>query len=191
MKFLRKFLVVLALAVAVSPALAKDVKKVGSGKSQYKSITVNINKANAPALSAYLMGVGPTRAKAIVSYRSKKGKFSATKDLMNVEGIGEKIYAGLKKNVSTSRGETSPPKGYKMGEASGKSGVKKRIGGAKGKAKISKGKVGDKKKPKVATKPVKLKAKKKGTKLKPKKKLKKKVTKLKSKKKPKKKAPKK
>ena len=187
MRFLRKFLVVLALAVAVSPALAKEAKKVGAGKSQYKSVTVNINKANAPALSAYLMGIGPTRAKAIVSYRSKKGKFSATKDLMEVEGIGEKVYAGLKKNISTSRGETSPPKGYKMGAAS-KTGAKKKTGSALNRKKAgdkklgaAKAKAGDKK-AKVAKKPTKLKAKKK---------IKKPVSKLKAKKKPVKKAKKK
>jgi len=129
MKFLlRKILILLALSVAVSsPVMAKDSPSISKsktssaeGKSQYKRTTVNINKANAAALSAYLVGVGPVKAKAIVAYRSKNGKFSNVKDIMKVEGIGEGVFKGLKKNISTSRGETSAPKGYKMGSATAK-----------------------------------------------------------------------
>jgi len=124
---LRKALMLLVLSVAVSgPVMAKDSPSISKsassseGKSQYKRTTVNINKANAAALSAYLVGVGPVKAKAIVAYRSKNGKFSNVKDIMKVEGVGEGVFKGLKKNISTSRGETSAPKGYKMGSATAK-----------------------------------------------------------------------
>ncbi|MEE9444170.1 MAG: helix-hairpin-helix domain-containing protein [Cocleimonas sp.] len=122
---LRKVLLLLVLSFAVSgSAMAKDspsvTAKSAEGKAQYKRTTVNINRANAAALSAYLVGVGPVKAKAIVAYRSKNGKFSNVKDIMNVEGVGEGVFKGLKKNISTSRGETSAPKGYKMGSATAK-----------------------------------------------------------------------
>ncbi len=124
---LRKALILLVLSVAVSgPVMAKDSPSISKsassaeGKSQYKRTTVNINKANAAALSAYLVGIGPIKAKAIVAYRSKNGKFSNVKDIMKVEGIGEGVFKGLKKNISTSRGEASAPKGYKMGSATTK-----------------------------------------------------------------------
>ncbi len=126
---LRKALMLLVLSVAVSsPVMAKDSPSLSKskttssaeGKSQYKRTTVNINKANAAALSAYLVGIGPVKAKAIVAYRSKNGKFSNVKDIMKVEGVGEGVFKGLKKNISTSRGETSAPKGYKMGSATAK-----------------------------------------------------------------------
>jgi competence protein ComEA len=125
---LRKALMLLVLSVAVSspvmakdsPSLSKSKTSTAEGKTQYKRTTVNINKANAAALSAYLVGVGPVKAKAIVAYRSKNGKFSNIKDIMKVEGVGEGVFKGLKKNISTSRGETSAPKGYKMGSATAK-----------------------------------------------------------------------
>ncbi len=145
----RQFLFLIALAIATGPAMAKDQSTSGTsklkkslfskksassspeGKSQYKKIVVNINKASASAMSAYLVGVGPTKAKAIVDYRRKNGKFTSAKDLMNVDGIGEATFNGLKKNISTSRGETRPPKGYKMGEASKKSGSSKKTSSKK------------------------------------------------------------
>jgi competence protein ComEA len=79
-------------------------------KKQYKNTIVNINKADAKTFSHYLMGIGDKRAKAIVAYRSKQGKFKAVNDLLKIEGIGEKIFAGLKKNVSLTKGETTAPK---------------------------------------------------------------------------------
>ena len=150
----RQFLFLIALAVAMGPAMAKDEsgsttsklkkglfsKKSSSkssspssseGKSQYKKIVVNVNKASASALSAYLVGIGPTKAQAIVDYRRKNGKFTSAKDLMKVDGIGEATFDGLKKNISTSRGEISPPKGYKMGEVSKKSGSSKKSSSSK------------------------------------------------------------
>ena len=82
-------------------------------KKQYKNIIVNLNKADAKTFSHYLMGIGEKRAKAIVAHRKKNGKFKDIKDLLEVEGIGDKIFDGLKKNVSLSKGEISAPKGDK------------------------------------------------------------------------------
>lgn len=76
---------------------------------KFKSITVNINKADAATLAHYLVGIGETRAKDIIKYRKKNGNFKSVEDLKNVPGIGEATYAGIKKNTSTSRGETSKP----------------------------------------------------------------------------------
>jgi len=98
-----------------SKKASKSKKSVKSGLTgtdkakQFKNITVNINKADASTLAHYLVGIGETRAKDIVKYRKKNGKFKSTEDLMNVPGIGDAIFAGLKKNTSTSRGESSTP----------------------------------------------------------------------------------
>ena len=86
---------------------------------------MNINKASASALSAYLVNIGPARATAIEKYRKANGKFKSIDDLLKVDGIGKNILGDIKKNLSLSRGETSAPKGYKMGEASKSSSSKK------------------------------------------------------------------
>jgi len=59
---------------------------------------VNINTADAPALSKNIKGVGMKKAQAIVNYREKNGKFNKVEDLMKVKGIGVKL---LEKNAGT------------------------------------------------------------------------------------------
>ncbi len=81
-----------------------------TGKKQFKNIIVNLNKADAKTFSYYLMGIGEVRAKAIVAYRKNNGKFKDIKELLKVEGIGQKIFAGLEKNVSLTKGKESVPK---------------------------------------------------------------------------------
>ena len=52
---------------------------------------VNINTADATALAKALTGVGPAKAKAIVSYRDKNGPFKTVDQLAMVEGISQKL----------------------------------------------------------------------------------------------------
>ena len=57
--------------------------------------SVSINSANAAVLAKYLIGVGPTKAEAIVAWRSKNGRFKEIEQLLEVKGIGS---ATLNKN---------------------------------------------------------------------------------------------
>ena len=52
---------------------------------------VNINTADATALAKSLNGIGPAKAKAIVSYREKNGPFKSVDQLAMVEGITQKL----------------------------------------------------------------------------------------------------
>ncbi len=63
--------------------------------------TVNVNQASADEL-ARLPRVGPSLAGKIVTHREKNGPFKRTEDLMEVKGIGEKMFASLKPYVSVS-----------------------------------------------------------------------------------------
>ena len=56
---------------------------------------VNINTAPAKLLTL-LPGVGPSRARAIISHRNRR-KFRTPRDIMKVKGIGRKSYARMKK----------------------------------------------------------------------------------------------
>ena len=52
---------------------------------------VNVNTADATALAKALNGIGPAKAKAIVSYREKNGPFKSVDQLAMVEGITQKL----------------------------------------------------------------------------------------------------
>ena len=60
---------------------------------------VNINTATATQLDT-LPGVGPSTAKAIISYRTKSGSFKKVSDLMNVPGIGQAKFDALRDLVT-------------------------------------------------------------------------------------------
>jgi len=79
-------------------ALADDgggsVEAAGSKK-------VNINQASAVQL-AYLPRVGAKAADRIVEYRKAHGSFSRTEELMEVKGVGERLYGELKPYVALS-----------------------------------------------------------------------------------------
>jgi competence protein ComEA len=52
---------------------------------------VNINTADAASIAKALDGVGPAKAKAIVSYREKNGPFKSADQLAMVEGITQNL----------------------------------------------------------------------------------------------------
>ncbi|HAL74450.1 MAG TPA: hypothetical protein DCM45_05060 [Clostridiales bacterium] len=56
---------------------------------------IDLNRADESQLE-FLPGVGPSTAKAIVSYRQKNGPFQCVEDLMNVPGIKESRFNTLK-----------------------------------------------------------------------------------------------
>lgn len=63
---------------------------------------VDLNTATTADLDA-LPGVGPATAKAIIDYRTSKGKFSRVEDLLNVAGIGPAKLAALRDLVTVTQ----------------------------------------------------------------------------------------
>jgi len=85
-KVMLSVLVIVAMLVAVTgPVMAGPTGKV------------NINKASVSELTT-LNKVGEKYAERIVEYRKKNGAFKKPEDIMNVKGIGIKIYE-VNKNV--------------------------------------------------------------------------------------------
>lgn len=76
-----------------------DKLKKKAKKQTLKYSSVNINSASAEEIMLSLKGVGKKKAKAIVDYRKKNGKFTTIDDLMKVKGIGKKLIAKNKKRV--------------------------------------------------------------------------------------------
>mgnify|MGYP001104852876 CR=1 FL=1 len=76
MKTIRNLIIALVLAMSVSAmTLAQDS-------------TVNVNTATAEQLADVLVGIGPSKAAAIVTYRDAHGGFEHIDELINVRGIG-------------------------------------------------------------------------------------------------------
>ena len=86
-------------ATPSSPSSTVAAAIVGATESSVKSALVNINTATALELEA-LPSVGPSTAKAIVSFRTKNGPFGKAEDLLKVPGIGDGKLAAMKPFVA-------------------------------------------------------------------------------------------
>ena len=86
---LKGFLGDIIIPYAVKPKPPEKPPKPGDVK-----FPLNINEATALELQA-LPGVGPALARRIVKYRKEHGSFKKTSELMNVEGVGPKLYENL------------------------------------------------------------------------------------------------
>jgi competence protein ComEA len=60
---------------------------------------ISLNQASASQLED-LPGVGPALAGRMVDWRTSNGGFKSKEDLLNVSGIGDKLYAGVKDLVT-------------------------------------------------------------------------------------------
>ena len=60
---------------------------------------VNVNTADADTIARELRGVGPAKARAIVTYREENGPFETVDDLLKVQGIGPKVLEDNKKDI--------------------------------------------------------------------------------------------
>lgn len=76
MKAIRNLIIALVLAMSVS------------GVSLAQDATVDVNTASAAQLAEVLVGVGPSKAEAIIAYREANGDFEYIDELINVRGIG-------------------------------------------------------------------------------------------------------
>lgn len=71
---------------------------------------VNVNTADAKAISESLTGIGQKKAEAIVKYREEKGLFKTAEDLANVPGIGEKTVEKNKQDIVISSSDNTDHK---------------------------------------------------------------------------------
>jgi len=69
-------------------------------ESGQTDMVVNINTADAADLAS-LPGIGNTKAKAIVTYRSEHGPFATVDELTNVKGIGVNLIEKIRDLIIT------------------------------------------------------------------------------------------
>lgn len=68
-------------------------------KSEDSKKIVNINTATETELTS-LSGIGASKAKVIIEYRTTNGPFKTINDILNVKGIGESIFAKIKDYIT-------------------------------------------------------------------------------------------
>lgn len=78
-------------AVLAYPAMAGDAQAKQGAVVSAAQEHVNINVADAATLQRVLVGIGRSRAEAIVAYREANGKFYSADELTAVKGIGASI----------------------------------------------------------------------------------------------------
>ena len=70
-----------------------------SGAANSAGSPISLNRANQPELES-LPGVGPALAMRIIDWRNANGGFKKKEDLLKISGIGDKLFAGLKDQVT-------------------------------------------------------------------------------------------
>ncbi|MFS0780843.1 helix-hairpin-helix domain-containing protein [Bacillus sp. 1P06AnD] len=83
---------------APAPAVSTTGQNAAAGGKQTDG-KINLNTADQTQLQE-LTGIGPSKAEAIIQYRTEKGSFSSVEDLKNVSGIGEKTFEKIKDQIS-------------------------------------------------------------------------------------------
>ncbi len=83
--------------LAATPTAVLSAPVVGQGGGGVNTVgsLININQATAAELET-LPGIGPSTAASIIEYRTNSGLFTAIEDIMNVPGIGEGKFEGIK-----------------------------------------------------------------------------------------------
>lgn len=80
------------ITLAAEPAKPKIITTVTS--------QVNINTADAQTMADLLVGVGMSKARAIVKYREEHGRFTSIDQLKDVKGIGQALINTNKERLA-------------------------------------------------------------------------------------------
>jgi len=103
-------IVLAALIVGAQTWLAAQKAQPAKGDSPAAPALINLNTATAEQLES-LPGIGPKVAARIIEYRQKNGPFKKIEDLMNVRGIGEKVFLRMKNRITVVPPKPAAPSG--------------------------------------------------------------------------------
>jgi competence protein ComEA len=67
---------------------------------------LDINTASAEQIAEAMVGVGESKADAIIAFRKQHGPFKTVDDLVMVKGIGEKTLEKNRANIMVKAGKT-------------------------------------------------------------------------------------
>lgn len=128
--FVRNAARTLALALGLVALLASATSAPAAEEAAAPAKkTVNVNQASADEL-ARLPRIGPSLAGKIVAHRAQHGPFKRAEDLMEVKGVGEKMFALIKPYVAVSGPTTLTEKVTAKGSRAAKASPKKKAAAA-------------------------------------------------------------
>lgn len=87
------------ITVPAADETPAPVDNAAPSDSSQSGALVNINTATQEELET-LPSIGEVRAQAIIAYREEHGGFRTTDELMEVSGIGEKIFADISPHIT-------------------------------------------------------------------------------------------
>lgn len=87
------------ITVPVAGAAPADGSSAATTADNDNGGLININTATQEELET-LPSIGEVRAQAIIAYREEHGGFRTTDELMEVSGIGEKIFADISPHIT-------------------------------------------------------------------------------------------
>lgn len=87
------------ITVPAAGEIPAPVDNAAPSDSSQSGALININTATQEELET-LPSIGEVRAQAIIAYREEHGGFRTTDELMEVSGIGEKIFADIAPHIT-------------------------------------------------------------------------------------------
>ncbi|MCL1823906.1 MAG: ComEA family DNA-binding protein [Oscillospiraceae bacterium] len=81
----------------ISETVVSETEEEESGESDFEII--NINTASLDELTS-LTGIGEVIGQRIIDYRENSGAFRSKEEIMEVSGIGEKVFEGIKNRIT-------------------------------------------------------------------------------------------
>ena len=88
-----------AETITKTPEEAPSPANESSRKLKKETTSVNINESSIEELTT-ISGIGESKAKAIIEYRTTNGPFKSVEEIKNVSGIGDKLYDKIKAYIT-------------------------------------------------------------------------------------------
>lgn len=86
-------------SVTKTPEEGASSANENSSETKKETTSVNINESSIEELTT-ISGIGESKAKAIIEYRTANGPFKSIEDIKNVSGIGDKLYDKIKTYIT-------------------------------------------------------------------------------------------
>jgi competence protein ComEA len=89
-----------SFSLSAAPASEPVATPIPVVATQLPVTQLNLNTADALTLQSTLVGIGKTKAEAIVAYREAHGSFATVDELLEIKGIGKALLDRNRDNLT-------------------------------------------------------------------------------------------